>query len=159
MPRRAPAAGISPGSKRTSAADPMNAANIQTTVYAGSAYRPAANPTPSTITPARSRSPAPVRAMAPYSRRPIAATTSISAPKPQGSFHRISAPITGSATTAEIRRCARLGSATGACLSGAANLLARSAEAALAAPVRLQRFVEVGLAERRPEGVGEVQLG
>ena len=51
---------------------------------------------------------------APYSCSPIAATTSISAPNPHGSFQRISAATSGNATTAEIRRCARLGSATGA---------------------------------------------
>src|SRR3954469_6178045 len=120
---------------------------------------PAARPTPSRTTPTRSLSPAPESAMAPYSRSPIAATINISAPNPHGWFQRISAPTSGNATTAEIRRCARLGSATGACLSGAANLLARAAEATLATAVGLERFVELGLPERRPEGVREVQLG
>src|SRR3954451_12754436 len=98
--------------------------------------------------PIRSLSHAPDSAMAPYSRSPTAATINISAPNPHGWFQRINAPTSGNATTAEIRRCARFGSGTGACLSGAANLLARAAEATIATAVGLKRFVELGLHER-----------
>ena len=161
MPSRAPAAGISPGSNSTSAAvaderrqHPDDRVGRQRVQARGETDAQHDDADAQPRRRARQRDGAVlVQRRAP--RRPAPARRI-----PTARCHRISAATSGSATTAEIRRCARLGSATGRRASaGAANLLARAAEAALAAPVRLQRLVELGLAERRPERLGEVQLG
>src|SRR5262245_36432338 len=72
----------------------------------------------------------------------------------------MSAPRSGSATTAVSTRSARFDMrGRAAPLPGAADLLARAAEAPLAAPEGLEGPVELFLAEVGPVGVREVELG
>src|SRR5450631_4691639 len=105
---------------------------------------------------ARNLGGAPASMIAAHSWSASPETSSTRAPNPSGCCQRIRAPTTGSSTSADSARSARFDIRR---LARAADLLAGAAEPALAPAEGLERLVELGLAERRPVGVGEVELG